>query len=81
MAWNGQKGGRGGWSENRGNGAGSGSGGGGGRTQEMAWDRGGWGEDDIPSSHGAGRTLVHETHAPKKISHIQFGLLNSEVRS
>lgn len=81
MTSNGQKGGKGGWSKDRGSGAGSGSGGVGGRTQGMAWDRGGWEEDEVPSSQGAGRTLVHETHAPKRISHIQFGLLNSEVRA
>lgn len=48
----------------------------------MAWGPGhGWDGDDeeMVAREGAGQTLVHETHAPKRISHIQFGLLNSEV--
>lgn len=46
-------------------------------AQEVAWAAGdgGWGGEE-----GAGQTLVHETHAPKRISHIQFGLLNAEVQ-
>lgn len=38
-----------------------------------------WGYDEGAATKGAGHLLVHETHAPKKISHIQFGLLNAEV--
>ena len=49
---------------------------------DVAWAGGdGWGdEDDGGAREGGGQTLVHETHAPKRISHIQFGLLNAEVR-
>ena len=79
MAWNAQKGGR---SADRGNDADGGVGAGGGWSQEMAWAPGGWDEADMGSGvQGAGQALVHETHAPKRISHIQFGLLNSEVRA
>lgn len=42
----------------------------------MAWGAG----EHEEIKEGAGQTLVHETHAPKRISHIQFGLLNAEVR-
>ncbi|CAM9833807.1 unnamed protein product [Pylaiella littoralis] len=55
-------------------------GGGGGWTQDVAWAAGdgGWGDEEEGVREGAGQTLVHETHAPKRISHIQFGLLNAE---
>lgn len=51
--------------------------------QDIAWAAGdGWGDgEDGGAREGGGQTLVHETHAPKRISHIQFGLLNAEVRS
>lgn len=42
----------------------------------------GWGsswDDRRSARNGGGLLLVHETHAPKRISHIQFGLLSSEV--
>lgn len=56
-------------------------GGGGGWTQDVAWaaGNGDWGDGEEGVREGAGQTLVHETHAPKRISHIQFGLLNAEV--
>lgn len=56
--------------------------GGGGWGQDVAWAAGdGWGDgEDGGAREGGGQTLVHETHAPKRISHIQFGLLNAEVR-
>lgn len=55
-------------------------GGGGGWSQEVAWAASdGWGNGESVVREGAGQTLVHETHAPKRISHIQFGLLNAEV--
>lgn len=48
------------------------------------WQHGGGGYDGGEDAsggrnNGAGPMLVHETHAPKRISHIQFGLLNAEV--
>lgn len=51
-------------------------------AQDVAWapGDGGWGGGEEGAREGAGQTLVHETHAPKRISHIQFGLLNSEVQ-
>lgn len=74
MARNAHSGGGGGGGD-RGNGGGRGQAGG--WSQEIAWGAGNYGE----VKEGAGQTLVHETHAPKRISHIQFGLLNAEVRS
>lgn len=58
-----------------------GGGGGGGWSRDVAWGPGdgGWGDEGEGVREGAGQTLVHETHAPKRISHIQFGLLNAEV--
>lgn len=66
--------------------AGGGQNGGVGWVQDAAWDwqREGDGSGDDGSGgrrkQGAGQLLVHETHAPKRISHIQFGLLNAEVK-
>lgn len=60
---------------------GGGGRGGGGWAQDVAWapGDGSWGNGEGVVREGAGQTLVHETHAPKRISHIQFGLLNAEV--
>lgn len=75
MARNAHSSGGGGGGGDRGNGGGRGQAGG--WSQEIAWGAGDYSE----VKEGAGQTLVHETHAPKRISHIQFGLLNAEVRS
>ncbi|CAM9817787.1 unnamed protein product [Ectocarpus sp. 12 AP-2014] len=67
---------------NHGGGGGAGNKGGGGWVQQdVAWapGNGGWGDgEEEELREGAGQTLVHETHAPKRISHIQFGLLDAE---
>lgn len=48
-------------------------------ASDNSWG-GDWGGNHASATKGAGQLLVHETHAPKKISHIQFGLLTAEVR-
>lgn len=67
---------------NHGGGGTRNKGGGGWVQQNVAWapGNGGWGDgEEEELREGAGQTLVHETHAPKRISHIQFGLLDAEV--